>query len=57
MLLADDAKSFSEIKRDLGQHTKSQEALQLRIDEIMNWAKVWRMEIHHEFCVFEYQRV
>ena len=55
MLLADDAKSFSEIKRDLGQHTKSQEALQQSIDEIMQWAKVWR--IHHEFCVFNYQRV
>ena len=46
MLLADDTKSYQEIVKDPTQHANCQQALQLRIDQIAQWAKEWGMVIH-----------
>ena len=46
MLLADDTKSFQEIRGDPDQRGNDQQALQARIDRIALWANEWRMEIH-----------
>ena len=46
MLLADDTKSYQEIRKDPIQRVNDGAALQNRIDEIAKWAVDWRMEIN-----------
>ena len=46
MILADDTKTFQEIRKDQDQQTSDQKALQDRINHIAGWADEWKMEIN-----------
>lgn len=46
MLLADDTKSYQEIRNLPEHHTDDHRQLQNRIDAIGVWARTWKMELH-----------
>ena len=47
-LLADDTKSFQEIRHGAEHHTEDHNKLQDRIDAIASWAEIWKMVLHPE---------
>ena len=46
MILADDTKTYQEIRKDDDQQISDQKALQERINHISDWADEWKMEIN-----------